>query len=177
MIQVQNNEHNLQVYYARNYDSSGVVEYKGGTTLAFYVQPEGEKHTVVMYGIARCHENDGFDKKTGRELALIRLTEAPTVLNLDFPGSFLISKTTESGTNYRLPSSKIILTMFANVIIEHFAQELQNKAFSLIENFDYNDVQLSEPQILSMEHAKEVLSSSTNFIKSFGSGASEHDLV
>lgn len=178
MIQVTNNDHNLQVYYARGYDASGVVEYKGGTTLAFYVQPEGNKHTVVMYGLARCHNNDGFSKKTGRELAVVRLTEAPSFIKTDFPSSFLISKTTDAGTNYRLPSSKVILTMFANIIIEHYAQELQNKAFSMIEDYNYNDVRLDEPQILDVDHAKEIMREGAgHIIKSFGSGASDHDLV
>ena len=177
-MNVQNNGNNLHVYYARNYDSSGVVEFKGGTTLAFYVQPNGDKHSVIFYALARCHENDGFEKKVGRDLAVIRLSEAPTVLSLDFPGSFLVSKETEDGINYRLPSSKVILTMFANIILEHYAQQLQDKAFQMLEDDEiYEDVDLDDDHVMGIEHAESILKENTKFIPSMGSGASEHDLV
>lgn len=183
-VQVQNNENNLHVYYARNYDSSGVVEFKGGTTLVFYVQPNGAKHTTVIYALARCHENDGFDRKIGRDLARIRLEEAPTILSMDFPSAFLVSKDLEINSqgeaalrNYRLPSSKVILTMFANIILEHYAQELQNKAFQMLDSDMYDDLDLENEQILDSEHAEAIVKASTKFIPSLGSGASEHDLA
>jgi len=185
-MNVQNNANNLHVYYARNYDSDGVVEFKGGTTLVFYVQPNGPKHTTVIYALARCHANDGFDRKVGRELAMIRLSEAPTILSMDFPSSFLVCKGLEfdnessdiaTSGNYRLPSSKVILTMFANIILEHYAQELQDKAFQMLDNEMYDDLDLSEEHILDEEHAAEVIKASKNFIPSLGSGASEHDLA
>lgn len=182
-VKVQNNENNLHVYYARNYDSSGVVEFKGGTTLVFYVQPNGAKHTTVIYALARCHENDGFDRKIGRDLARIRLEEAPTILSMDFPSSFLVSKQLPHAEdeavlrNYRLPSSKVILTMFANIILEHYAQELQNKAFQMLDSDLYEDLDLGEDHILDSEHAKEIIKANTSFIPSVGSGAEDHDLV
>lgn len=183
-MKCQNNANNLHVYYARNYDSDGVVEFKGGTTLVFYVQPNGPKHTTVIYALARCHENDGFERKIGRDLAQIRLEEAPTILSLDFPSTFLVSKVLEVDSNevpvscnYRLPSSKVILTMFANVILEHYAQELQDKALSMFDNELYDDLDLSEEHILDEEHAAEVIKASKSFIPSLGSGASEHDLA
>lgn len=184
MTIIRNNENNLHIYHVRNYDSEGVVEFNGGSTLAFYVQPEG-RNTVVMYGLSRCHINDGFDRKIGRDLAIIRLSEAPTTLITDFPAQFLVSKGLEfdapnydvaTVSNYRLPSSKVILTMFANIILEHYAQELQDKAFSMYTNDLYDDVDsLEGEQIIDVEHAKSVVHSSKSFIPSLGNGASEHD--
>ena len=185
MTTIRNNDNNLHVYHARNYDSAGEVEFNGGTTLAFYVQPN-ERGTVLMYGLARCHEKDGFNRKTGRDLAIIRLTESPTILVTDFPGKFLVSKALEINSqgvttvaNYRLPSSKVILTMFANIIIEHYAQELQNKAFSMYESDMYDDVDasLEGEQIIDEEHATEVLHSNKTFVPSLGNGVSDHDVI
>ena len=185
IVQIQNNENNLHVYHARNYDSSGVVEFNGGTTLAFYVQPSG-RNTVVMYGLARCHEKDGFNRKTGRDLAIIRLSEAPTTLITDFPNKFLVHKELLSeldgpiNRNYRLPSSKMILTMFANCILEHFAQELHDKAFQMYESAMYDDVDELEADsevFMDAEHASAAVHETKNFIPSIGNGASEYDVL
>jgi len=197
-VQILNNENNLHIYHARNYDSAGVVEFNGGTTLAFYVQPSG-RNTVVMYGLARCHENDGFDRKVGRDLAIIRLSQAPTTLITDFPTKFLVCKEfevelendTDNDTdidtdneaiakNYRLPSSRMILTMFVNCILEHFAQEMQDKAFRMYDSAlyaDVDDLKAGSEVIMDAEHANAVVHGSKNFVPSLGNGASEHDAL
>lgn len=56
--------------HLRRKDGHGVVSNRGGKTIAYVVLPDG----AIASAEAKCSLEDNFCRKTGRELASLRLT-------------------------------------------------------------------------------------------------------
>ena len=58
--------------HLRKYDEDGFLKSKGGATIAYI--PANDERTLYLATMARCHNDEPFTKRIGREVAAGRLS-------------------------------------------------------------------------------------------------------